>query len=644
LLAGAAAAGTLVALHPFTARAEAGQVHLRIMETTDIHVNLLPYDYYADRSSDTLGLARTASIIDGIRAEAANTLLFDNGDFLQGSPMGDYIAYEQGMKDGNVHPAIKAMNVLGCDAATLGNHEFNYGLGFLDAVLAGANFPFVSANLVRGTALAANPRDDALYLRPYVIVDRTLVDGRGNGYPIRIGVIGFLPPQIMIWDSKHLEGNVATRDIVGTARAWVPEMREAGADIVVALAHSGIDPDRVDLMENAALFLAEVEGLDVVLTGHQHLVFPGEALAGLGGVNASKGTLLGKPAVQAGFWGSHLGLVDLLLEREAGRWRIGAFECTARPIYRREGSEIVPTVTDAADVVTAVEADHQATLAYVRRPVGRTLAPLFSYFALVGNDPSIQIVNQAQSWYVAEMLKGSEWGVLPLLSAAAPFKAGGRGGPDYYTDVAAGDIAIRNVADLYLFPNTVQAVLITGEEVREWLERSAGIFNRLEPGKEDQPLLDPDFPSHNFDVIDGVTYRIDVSQPSRYGTGGELVAPQAHRIVDLAFAGAAIDPAAKFVVATNNFRAGGGGHFPNLSADTVILVAPDTNRDVIVRFIVDRGTINPSADRNWSFVPLAGATAIFPSGPKALDHMKSAEGVAYVGEGADGFAMFRLTL
>jgi 2',3'-cyclic-nucleotide 2'-phosphodiesterase/3'-nucleotidase len=304
----------------------------------------------------------------------------------------------------------------------------------------------------------------------------------------------------------------------------------------------------------------------------------------------------------------------------------------------------VPLVGDAAGVVAAVEEDHQATLAYVRQPVGRTSAPLFSYFALVADDPSVQIVNQAQAWYVAQLLKGSEWERLPLLSAAAPFKAGGRGGPDYYTDVPAGDVAIRNVADLYLYPNTVRAVAITGAQVREWLEMSAGIFNLIEPGKTDQPLLNSDFPSYNFDVIDGVTYRVDLSQPPRYSTKGALIDPDAHRIVDLAYGGAPIDPTAKFVVATNNYRAGGGGNFPDLNEDVSILAAPDTNRDVIVRFIVEAGTINPSADANWSFVPLAGATALFPSSPKAVDYLSSAKGVTHVGDGADGFAEFRLVL
>ncbi|MBL8580723.1 MAG: bifunctional 2',3'-cyclic-nucleotide 2'-phosphodiesterase/3'-nucleotidase, partial [Rhizobiaceae bacterium] len=403
-LAGVAATGAFIALHPFSARAQAGEAHLRIMETTDLHVNLLPYDYYADKPNDTMGLARTAALIDAVRKEATNALLLDNGDLLQGSPMGDYVAYERGMKDGDVHPIIKGMNVLEYGCSTLGNHEFNYGLSFMDKVLAGANFPFVSANLVRGTQLAANPRDDKLYLKPYVILDRTVTDGAGQSHPIRVGVIGFVPPQIMVWDAKNLTGNVVTRDIIEAAKAWVPQMREEGADIVVALSHSGIDVKQTELMENASFFLAGVDGVDVVFTGHQHLVFPGKKdFQGLDGVDTQKGTLQGKPAVMAGFWGSHMGLVDLLLTRDGGGWKIISSTSEARPIFERVDNKNKPTVTDDQRIAGAVQTDHEATLDYVRRPVGKTSAPLYSYFALVADDPSVQIVSQAQTWYVSDM-------------------------------------------------------------------------------------------------------------------------------------------------------------------------------------------------------------------------------------------------
>ena len=635
-----------IALHPFAARAQAGQAHLRIMETTDIHVHVFPYDYYGDRPVDTVGLARTASLINGIRDEAANSVLLDNGDFLQGNPMGDYIAYERGMSEGDAHPMITAMNALGFEGSVLGNHEFNYGLPFLLNSVAGADFPVVCANVARETGASA--REDTTLVPPYSILERMITDGAGEKHPIKIGIIGFVPPQIMTWDRRHLEGNVTTRDIVEAAKAWVPQLREEGADIVIALCHSGIgEADHVEGQENAAIPLAAVEGIDAVLTGHSHRVFPGPDYADTPGVDAEAGSIMGKPAVMAGYWGSHMGLIDLLLERDGAGWTIASFTSEARPIYKRgEDRSITALVDSDANILSSVQAEHDATLDYVRRAVGETDAPLHSYFALVADDPSVQIVSNAQTWYIEQMMKGTENEGLPILSAAAPFKAGGRGGPEYYTEVAPGPIAIKNVADLYLYPNTVRAVRIKGALVREWLERSAGMFNQITPGEPDQVLLNPDFPSYNFDVIDGVEYQIDLSQPARYDNKGAVVAPTAQRIVNLTFNGAPIDPDQDFIVATNNYRAGGGGYFPGANPSTVVFEGPDTNRDVIVRYIVDKGTVSPAADANWRFAPMDGTTVLFDTGPGAAGYVDSVAGmdIEPAGDGPDGFARYRITL
>jgi 2',3'-cyclic-nucleotide 2'-phosphodiesterase/3'-nucleotidase len=351
------------------------------------------------------------------------------------------------------------------------------------------------------------------------------------------------------------------------------------------------------------------------------------------------------PAVMAGFWGSHLGVIDLVLERQGNAWKVADFSTEARPIYERmPDRKIVSKVDAAAGVLAATRGEHEATLAYVRQPVGETKGSINSYWALVADDPSVQIVSNAQTWYVRELARNAGLGHLPLLSAAAPFKAGGRGGPDYFTDVKPGPIAIKDVADIYLYPNTLRVVKVTGAQLREWLERSAGLFNQIDPAsKAEQELINGKFPSYNFDIIDGVTYRIDVTQPSRYNNEGKVVAPQAHRIRDLAFNGKPVDDAQEFLVVTNNYRAGGGGNFPGADGKTIVMEAPDLNRDVVVRYIVEQKSIDPTADSNWSLAPWPrDAVVSYVTGPGAAAFRPARLSVEEIGHTPEGFTKYRL--
>ena len=612
-------------------------VKLRIMETTDLHVNILPYDYYRDAADDTVGLARTATIVKTARAEAKNSLLFDNGDLIQGSPLGDFIAYRRGMKKGDVHPMVAAMNVLNYDCGTLGNHEFNYGLEFLQNSLGAAKFPLVCANVM-------NANGETM-IKPWLILDREFTDEAGAKQKIKVGVIGFVPPQIVQWDKGHLDGKATTVDIVDAAERHVPDLKRAGADIVVALCHSGIaGGERRGGEENAALHLAKIDGIDVILTGHQHFVFPGgKEFNNIPGVDAKAGTLHGKPAVMAGFWGSHLGLIDLELAKEGNAWKVANFRTEARPIYDRVERKVVPKVESEAAVIAAVQADHDATLKYVREPVGSTAVPIHSYYSLVADDASVKLVAEAQAWYVADLLKTTPYKDLPLLSAAAPFKAGGRGGPNYFTDIKPGPLAIKDMADIYIYPNTIRAVKVTGAQVREWLERSAGIYNQIDPAKGgEQELINGKFPAFNFDVIAGVQYRIDPTQASRYDVDGKLVNADARRINDLTYNGKPVTDDQVFIVATNNYRAGGGGNFPGNDGSTIVLEAPDLTRDAIMRFIIDRKEVVPKADGSWALVTPPNVTMTFLTGPNAAAYQPAGIMVEKMGDAPEGFVKYRI--
>jgi 2',3'-cyclic-nucleotide 2'-phosphodiesterase/3'-nucleotidase len=638
LLAGLA---LLLAAWPGT-HAWAAEIRLRILQTTDVHMNLLDYDYYQDKATEEYGLARTITLIKGARAEARNSLLFDNGDLLQGSPLGDYVARIRPLPTGEVHPAYKVLNLLNVDAANIGNHEFNFGLPFLRQAIAGANFPYVSANVMVDEP--GVPREQARHaFTPYVILDRTFTDEAGAKHVLKVGVIGFVPPQIMVWDRAHLEGRVFATDIQETARRLVPKMRAEGAQLVVAIPHSGFERGETPrFAENSVARLAEIPGIDAILFGHSHGEFPGRFFANYPKVDIARGTINGVPAVMPGRWGDHLGVIDLVLDDSSGRWSVKDSRAHLRPI--RDPATRRALVQADPLVAQAIAAEHAGTLAYVRAEVAQTTAPITSYFAQVQDDPSVQVVSQAQLAYARRVLQGTEFERLPLLSAAAPFKAGGRQGWTYYTDIPAGPVAVRNVADLYIYPNTLQAVRVTGAQVREWLEMSAGAFRRIDPaGPAEQMLINESFPTFNFDTIDGVTYEVDLTQPARYDRAGKLVASDARRIVNLRHGGQPIDEAQRFIVVSNNYRAGGGGNFPGLDGSNVVVRAPDENREAIVQYFADVKRFDPSADGNWRIRPVPGVKMRFVSGAGGIAHLARNPGVRLVKDNGDGSALYELT-
>lgn len=618
------------------AEQDAPHIALRLLETSDLHMFVLDWDYYNVKPDPSVGFAKAATLIRAARAEAANTLLFDNGDFLQGNPLADYVAEKARPTGSAPHPIVAIMAELGYDAVGLGNHEFNYGLDFLEASLKGATFPFVCANVVR--------TGGAEFLPPYAVLTRRVKDASGTEHDLRIGVIGFVPPQIMVWDKARLEGKIEAGDIVLAAKRHVPALR-AECDVLVALCHAGISTAPwVEGQENAAFHLAAVPGIDVVMTGHSHRVFPGPDYANLAGVDAVAGRLNGVPAVMPGFWGSHLGVVDLDLKREGQRWVVAKAEVATRPIYRRNAGKLESLAASDAGVAATIASAHKGTLAWVEEPVGAVEAPVHSYFVWAGYDPATALVNAAQTWYARTLAAEAGIADLPLLSSAAPYRAGYT--PDSFIDMEKGPTPLREVADLYIYSNnTVVMVKVTGAQVLEWLEYSARVFNTINPSEAGpHALINKRLPSYNFDIIAGVTYKIDVTKPPRYDAQG-MLNPQTRRIIDLSFEGRLIDPGREFVVVTNNYRADGGGNFPALAGAKIVLRAPDTNRDAILRYFRETGTVAVPKSFPWSFAAIGRPTAVyFDTGKPAAARIGDVPGLAVLGDGEPGYARVGLTL
>ncbi len=575
-------------------------IKLRVVETTDIHTNLMDYDYYKDKPSQQIGLARTATLVKEARSEVINSVLVDNGDLLQGSPMGDYMA-DKGITVDEVHPAYKAMNQLDYDAANIGNHEFNYGLEFLAESINDADFPYVSANVY-------DAKTKKHYFEPYVIKAHTFKDTAGVEHKVNVGYIGFVPPQIMVWDKKNLEGKVFARDIKETAEELIPQMKAEGADVIIAIPHSGVSTNPYKQgEENSTFYLSEIEGIDAIAFGHSHAVFPGKGFDNLQGFDNKNGTINGVPSVMPGRWGSHVGVMDLTLAQKEGKWVVINGTAEARPIFANKKS------LAAADegIVNALKEDHKGTQNFVNQPIGKSDDIMYSFLALVQDDPTVQIVNLAQKDYVERFIQGDpDLDGTPVLSAAAPFKAGGRkDDPANFTEVESGLLTFRNAADLYLYPNTLVALKVTGKEVKEWLECSAGQFNQIDINSTaPQALINWDgFRTYNFDVIDGVNYQVDITQPAKYDGDCNVINQDAERIVGLTYQDKPIDMKQNFIIATNNYRAY-SNKFPGTGSEFIAFDAPDENRTVLANYISrvskEQGQVKPTADNNWSFAPI----------------------------------------
>ena len=602
---------------------------LALLETTDLHTNVMSYDYFKLAVDQSLGMERVATLVKQARTEFPNNVLLDNGDTIQGTALSDYQALVKPVACNETLAIYKVMNLLQFDGGGIGNHEFNYGLPYLNQVTgsafnvdgvangatpcAGPSFPQVLANLY-------SAKSKAPLFSPYQIITKTLSatapDGSTVQVPVKIGIIGFTPPTIMSWDKRWLDGKVYTQGIVETATQFIPEMRSKGADLIVAISHGGLDNSTYAAdMENGNWHLSKVAGIDAMLIGHSHQVFPNATSTvtqfNLPGVDKVKGTVNGVPTVMANFWGKHLGVVKFQLVHNGSKWTV---DTTGTTVEARSAQNADKTYVAAdATVAPTIAAEHTATIQYVKTPIGATDFGMNSYFADVGDVSAIEVVNQAQAAYVADYVAANlpQYKSLPVLSVSAPFKSGFAGGNDF-TDVAQGNVAINNAADLYLYPNTVYAVRVQGSDIKNWLETAATRFNQIDVTKTTDQLLVSTFPGYNFDMFTSpdISYEIDVTQALK------------SRIKNLKYKGLAIDPNAYFIVATNNYRASGGGSFPGIDGSKTIYASPDANRDVLISYIKAAkalARIQNGADRSWRFTQIRTAGRVtFKSAPGKL--------------------------
>lgn len=607
---------------------------LRLLETTDIHANVMPYNYLegTGQKLPQWGLARTSVVIEQARSEVDNHLLIDNGDLIQGSPMGDYIAsLDESYLEEARHPVFKAMNYLNFDAGNVGNHEFNYGLKFLDDAIKGADFPYVGSNVWKMAKdphlaqltddscqiyLARDENDEPIFdyidtlYDPYVILERDFLADDGKYYPLNVGVIGFTPPDIMAWDAKHLECSVVVSDIIETAEHFVPQMKAEGADIIIAVPHSGLDKESSLHAENATYQLALVEGIDAIMFGHDHKRFPNFEghYDDFEGIDAEAGLIHGVPAVMPGAWGEAIGVIDLgLTSQDGGKsWQIVNKEVELRDLIQYESDPIIEAL---------VAEEHRGTMEYMNTEIASTDQYINSFFTQVVPDLSVQIVNQAQlhtlmEWVETEdEFEGIEEDAI-FLSLSAPFK-NGRNGNNDYTNIYTGKLTNGAVADLYVFDNnTPAAIKMTGAAVKEWIEWDASQqYNQLTQGDNNQELL-TSYVGYAFDIFFGgftesgesrLTYVVDVTKAPRYAEDSYEPTEENHRLVEILFDGEELKDDAVVYAMTNDYRASEGQREQNplpgvRDSEIVRADAAYTNRELVQQYFEYMLEQNDSGD------------------------------------------------
>ncbi|MFF9812833.1 bifunctional metallophosphatase/5'-nucleotidase [Streptomyces sp. NPDC014006] len=573
--AGVAVAGAVAA--PAAQAVPAGRpgekrYSLTVMGTTDLHGHVFNWDYfkdaeYADKAGNAQGLSRISTLVNQIRAERGreNTLLLDAGDTIQGTPLAYYYAKVDPItaQGGPVHPMARAMNAIGYDAAALGNHEFNYGIETLRRFEEQLDFPLLGANAV-----------DAKTLRPafapYVMKTFRVKGAR----PVKVAVLGLTNPGIAIWDKAYVQGKLAFPGLEEQAAKWVPRLKSMGADVVIVSAHSGTSGtssygDQVPYVENAAANVArQVPGIDAILVGHAHLEIPELRVVN---EQSGKTVVLSEPLCYA----ERLTVFDVELVFRRGCWEVESVAASLRDSK---------TVADDPRITQLLSEQHAKVVAYVNQVVGRATQTLTTVEARYKDAPIIDLITKVQEDVVKAALAGTQYASLPVVAQASPFSR--------TSEIPAGNVTIRDLSSLYVYDNTLVAKLMTGAQLRAYLEYSAEYYVQTAPGVavDVEKLTNAGGrPDYNYDYVSGLVYDIDIAQPA------------GSRIRNLTFGGAPLDDAQQFVLAVNNYRANGGGAFPFVASAKELWSESTEIRTRIAEWVTAKGVLDPKdfASVDW---------------------------------------------
>ncbi|RLE31666.1 MAG: hypothetical protein DRJ61_11055 [Acidobacteria bacterium] len=527
-------------LLPASAHA-ADTLKLTILHTSDLHGQVLPFDDARD-SGVPGSLARVSAGVTAIRASTDHpVLLVDSGDTLQGTPL-EEMAH---IRWNEASPTIEAMNRIGYAAMAVGNHEFNFGMGPLRRAEAEADFPFLAANAIK-------VKDGLPAFQPFVVKEMGQV---------RVGILGLVTPNIPGWEEPaHYEG-LAFEPMDEAARHWVSILREdENCDLVIVLAHTGfeIDPETGETdgtgYENFGDRLARVSGIDLLLTGHAHQNLPPRLL---------HGTIISQP--------SSRGRVMTRIDLELNRMGEGPASIVS---WHGENIDLAESEVDQV-LVEKFEPQHRRVVEALARPLTVVDRAVSVRRCRLRDCAAQDLIHQVQL-----KASGADLSLASLLTGSTP-------------DLLPGPVTSRWVRSLYVYPNTLRSVKLTGAQVKDVLEHAARYYDGVEC-PADGPcviVVDPDVRHYNVDTMQGLSYRID---PTR---------PEGDRVRDLRRNGHPLDLQADFTMVCNNYRAAGGGGFPHLAEAEVIWRSSEEVASLIDDHLTRLKTWSPEADLNWVIAP-----------------------------------------
>ncbi|MNH91113.1 Trifunctional nucleotide phosphoesterase protein YfkN precursor [compost metagenome] len=519
-------------------------ITITILETSDLHGSVMPIQY-ADNSYSEIGLALIATLIRQERRLNPNTILIDNGDLIQGTPLAYYHCK---MDNQSCDPMVLCLNQLQYDAAVFGNHEFNYGLNVLGKAVKESEFPWLAANIVeQGTGLP-------YFGKPYTI--------KQVEHGITVGILGLTTSYVPNWEApNHIEG-LKFIDVVQAAQQWIKVLREVEkVDIVIVSYHGGLErdletgePSELLTGENEVYRICnEVEGIDVLLTGHQHRVLAAE--------------LAGVVVIQPGYKGSHVGKVTLELEQKEGSWKIGRKEAQLLSV---EG------VVADSEIVKVIQTYEQDTQKWLDIPIGEVVGDMRITDPMAVRTQThamIEFINQVQM----------ECADVHISNTAL------------FDDIARGfgsQITMRDVVSNYVYTNSLRVIRISGQDIKDALEQSASYFAPYdgEGFKVSEAFLTPKPQHYNYDMWTGVEYRINIARPV------------GDRVTMLNIHGQPIDLQAEFDVVMNSYRAGGGGNYTMFYGKPVMRDIPTEVSELITNYILEKGTIQATVHPSWQVV------------------------------------------